>query len=53
MPNATQRFLRVRRIAVPSILSSLCSFSALADSQRVAPKVSRPIVDLQLGAPIY
>ena len=53
MPNATQRFLRVRRIAVPSILSFLCSFSALADSQRVAPKVSRPIVDLQLGTPIY
>jgi uncharacterized protein DUF4185 len=53
MPSATQRFLKIRQIPAATIFFSLSSFSALADSQPPSPKVSRPIVDVRLGAPIY
>jgi hypothetical protein len=53
MLKATQRFLKIRQIVAAAIFFSLCSCSALVDSQAVSPKVSRPIVDVQLGAPIY
>ena len=42
-----------RQFSAAAILSSLCALSESADSQATAPKVSRPIVDVQLGAPLY
>ena len=53
MPGATQRFLKIGPIAAAAIFFSLYSLSALADSRAAAPKVSRPIVDVRLGTPIY
>lgn len=42
-----------RQFVAVAILSSLCALSAVAASQAISPKVSRPIVDVQLGAPLY
>jgi len=53
MPNATQRFPKILQIDAAAIFFLLCSFSALADIQAASPQASRPIVDVQLGAPIY
>lgn len=42
-----------RQFSAAAILSSFCALSESAGGQAIAPKVSRPIVDVQLGAPLY
>ncbi len=41
------------QIDAAAIFFFVCSFSVLADNQAASPQVSRPIVDVQLGAPHY
>jgi hypothetical protein len=53
MPNATRRFLKILQVQAAAILLFLCSVAALADHEVASPEASRPIVDVQLGTPIY